>query len=1015
MKNKLLLLTLLAPLAVLFMYFSFDEENVEQPNAAPVQLAAPTDSVKTFPAIMIKEGDKPSRSLGMDQLKVDIKVIGNIAVTTLDMTFYNEKDRILEGELYFPLGEGQTVSRFAMDVNGKLREGVVVEKEQGRVAFESTVRKQIDPGLLELTKGNNFKSRVYPIPAKGYKRIVIAYEQELEEKSEHLIYYLPMHFPDKLKKLDIKAEVFNQKLAPQVQPKSLSNITFNRWEENFVATYHNENVWAKSPIYFAIPKTDHKENIIIEKGADGDYYFYVLTGLELSQGKALTKPKNITILWDASSSRGEQGLSKLELEIIEQYIQEVKPQQTELVIFSNDVREKIIYNTKTGDASALINKIKATPFDGATQYGVINTEALKGEHVLLFSDGLSNFGKKELSPVKQPLFTINTSSKADHSRLRYMAEQTPGHYINLSLRQVAWPELRKHFLYQQQKFVQVSAGNVTEVYPKRIKDFNGIQKGFVGKLKGTETRLKLSFGFDKEMEQATTITMDLDVDKHLTTTGLVEKLWAQKKLAELDLRYEKNKDKITALGKEYGIVTRNTSLLVLDRVEDYVAHKITPPSELLEEYNKLISDQTRGLEKSESEHLARVYADFQERVKWWEKEFKVLEIKTKKDKLIADTVAYRLRGNVSDVATYMNAEPTEEAIQERRESEVVTEIISSEQMQATGSVSYGWSATDDDAMEEDEKAVEAKGGRKSAIALEAWNPDTPYIKELAKVRPAELYKTYLQLKETYKNQPSFYLDVADLFIANDMKEEALRVLSNIAELELENHALLRILAHRLEQLKYYDLAISVYLDVKDIRAEEPQTFRDLGLCYALNGEPQKAVDMLYHVVSNSWDMRFPGIEALAACEMNKVIANASQELDLSGIDEKFIKSMPVDMRVVLNWDTDNCDMDLWVTDPRGEKCFYSHKLTVSGGRMSNDFTRGYGPEEFVIKKALPGEYKVEVNYYGTSSQKLSGPTTIQVKMITNYGREKEQAQEVTRRLGTAKEVLSIGSFSFKHE
>jgi hypothetical protein len=78
---------------------------------------------------------------------VQVQVVGSLAITTWDFTLFNPQDRILEGEFVFPLGEGQTVSRFAMDVNGKLREGVVVDKAKGRQAFEEIVRRGVDPGL----------------------------------------------------------------------------------------------------------------------------------------------------------------------------------------------------------------------------------------------------------------------------------------------------------------------------------------------------------------------------------------------------------------------------------------------------------------------------------------------------------------------------------------------------------------------------------------------------------------------------------------------------------------------------------------------------------------------------------------------------------------------------------------------------------------------------------------------------------------------------------------------------
>lgn len=96
-------------------------------------------------------------------------ITGDIATTTFDMHFYNPNNRVLEGNLIFPLGEGQSVTAFSLEINDRLWKAVIVEKERARVAFETTVRTKIDPALLEQTKGNNYKARIYPIPAKDIK------------------------------------------------------------------------------------------------------------------------------------------------------------------------------------------------------------------------------------------------------------------------------------------------------------------------------------------------------------------------------------------------------------------------------------------------------------------------------------------------------------------------------------------------------------------------------------------------------------------------------------------------------------------------------------------------------------------------------------------------------------------------------------------------------------------------------------------------------------------------------
>lgn len=57
-----------------------------------------------------------------------------------------------------------------------------------------------------------------------------------------------------------------------------------------------------------------------------------------------------------------------------------------------------------------------------------------------------------------------------------------------------------------------------------------------------------------------------------------------------------------------------------------------------------------------------------------------------------------------------------------------------------------------------------------------------------------------------------------------------------------------------------------------------------------------------------------------------------------------------------------------MTDPNGEKCFYGHQLTYQGGLISVDFIGGYGPEEFVLRDAKPGKYKVEANFFADRQQ-----------------------------------------------
>jgi hypothetical protein len=50
-----------------------------------------------------------------------------------------------------------------LDVDGKIIEGVGVEKQAARIAFTKEIRNGIDPGFVELVAENVFRTRVYLI------------------------------------------------------------------------------------------------------------------------------------------------------------------------------------------------------------------------------------------------------------------------------------------------------------------------------------------------------------------------------------------------------------------------------------------------------------------------------------------------------------------------------------------------------------------------------------------------------------------------------------------------------------------------------------------------------------------------------------------------------------------------------------------------------------------------------------------------------------------------------------
>ncbi|MEZ4773072.1 MAG: VIT domain-containing protein [Bacteroidia bacterium] len=936
------------------------------------------------PALLVKsDDDTASHPLSISEIHLNVQVTGNMATTTLDITFFNPMDRLLEGQWYFPLADGQTVTRFAMDVNGKLREGVPVEKTKARVAYEQTVRQQIDPGLAEWSQGNNFKARVYPIPAEGYKRIVIAYQQELPTSAEGWLYQLPMNFPDKVKVFSVDVSVFKQEIEPKTDKNELANLFFSRWEEAYRASQTFNDYLPDQRLAFVVPKGQKDHRAWVEGISRDSAWFYLTAEVPPIPVIKKSSPAKVCVLWDQSHSASGRDREK-ELAVLNQYFESVNNPDIILVPFH--ILPQPAQSFSGQEKAAFTEVVKNLPNDGATRLEALDLKKYEADEFLLVTDGISTFGENEFDFTGKPVHTLTSGNAADFSLLRHIARATGGKFVNLN--QLSTTEAVTTLNSSSLQFISASF-NPTEVSALTPSLPQEVNQTFsmAGILLRDEATITLNYGFNGNVVRSQVIY--LDRLKDAVSAVPVSTIWAGKTLRELDLQHEKNKSRILAIGKRFSLLTRETSLLVLDRVEDYVTHEITPPEELRETYADLLARKKEAETFELLSHLDLVAEGFYSRIEWWKREFaipdKPYEQQSKREDEgrllesnsvhsdLADDGAWSDFGGDDDFGSFDDIGESEEVADETTDEETVT----------------------------------------SDIILREWNPDMPYLTELKAATKSGQFETYLELKSTYAVSPAFFLDVANFFQNEGKDDIALQVLSNIAEMELENHELLRVVARRLQQLGLYDEAIFIFKKITEIRPEEPQSWRDLGLTLADKGQYQEAVDQLYKVVSTPWDTRFPEIGILTAQEMNAVIARSTQPLNLQEIDERLLADLPTDIRVVLDWDADAVDMDLWVTDPRGEKCYYQHTSTEIGGMISSDFTGGYGPEEFLLKKAMKGKYKVQVNYYGTRQQRIAGPTNIQLKLITGYGRKNQQTKQITLRLEAESEVIEVGELSFE--
>ncbi len=136
------------------------------------------------------DGRDVSLTLGFHHVTVEIR--DQIARTVIEESFVNNTDQRLEGQFHFPLPHDASISGFGMWIGDQLIEADVVEKQRAREIYETILREKRDPGLLEWEGGNIFKARVFPIEARGEKKIRITYTQTLPLQNGTFRYHYPL-------------------------------------------------------------------------------------------------------------------------------------------------------------------------------------------------------------------------------------------------------------------------------------------------------------------------------------------------------------------------------------------------------------------------------------------------------------------------------------------------------------------------------------------------------------------------------------------------------------------------------------------------------------------------------------------------------------------------------------------------------------------------------------------------------------------------------------------------------
>jgi Ca-activated chloride channel homolog len=965
----------------------------------PVSIAPPAWRA---PVLQVAGAEQPVR---LTSLKVEVEVAAGVAETRVQMVFLNPNSRALEGKLQFPLAAGQIVSGFALDVDGRLRAAVPVEKARAQQVFEDIARRRVDPGLLQTTVGNNYELRVYPL-MPGRTRTV---ELRIVEPAGARL-QVPLAYAERVANVELTLRVPGATSSPELGGAQALGLRFERETAGgFIARLTKSDVVLPGdPLVVRLPTSAGSGVAVATEERDGQSYFTL--ELPVSQRTApRALPHRVQIVWDASGSGASRKIDR-ELALLDAYFAAARDTSVNLVRVADTAAAPLRFEIRGGDWSALRRALESTVYDGASNLGAVTHDGVSAE-ALWFSDGLATYGAPWRLAFPVPVFAINSAASSDPAALQALAEASGGRSIDLA--NVTREAALNALLRRGSSVAEVAALGAAELVVQSQSAASGrlVVAGVM-----TAPSAEITIRMRDASGALTTRTVVVHAGRNPSRLAALQ--WARLTLASLEGEARTNKFRIRELGKRFGLATHETSLIVLEQVEDYVRNQIEPPAELRAAYDRIAAGTSQRRLESDAARLAQVARRFEQRVSWWNRDF------PKGDRpaplQIAKAEAQSAVGALST--------PTE-ASARRERSDTLREAAKDDARQIPRNAAAPAPATTPSGFaaraESDALARAKKVGRGDAdpadttiaIAITPAVHASASLKRMQAARADEWTRVYLDERRVNGTSVGFFLEAAEFFLAKGdraNRAQGLRALSNLAEMALQNRQVLRLLAYRLQQAGEIEAALPIFERVLELAPNEPQSHRDLGLALAEAGQAQAAVDRLYEVVSGAWDPRFADIDLIALTELNGVVDKARRDgnaIDVSRIDARLLRNLPLDVRVVLAWDADNTDVDLHVIDPNGEEVFFGHNASYQGGVITRDATGGYGPEEFALRLAKPGKYRVEANFFGHRQQVLTSGTGLMLWLSSGFGTAAQRDLRTTIRVKSERgERVVVGEF-----
>ncbi|MDX2093983.1 MAG: VIT domain-containing protein [Kofleriaceae bacterium] len=560
--------------------------------------------------------------LPIKKLGVDIVIENQVARVALDQTFHNNRPETLEGVYRFAIPPDAALQRLAMYVDGKLTESAVVERMRARRIYEELVYRRVDPALLEWAGTGRLSLRVYPLLGNQDKRLMLAYTQSLPRLYGDWSINVPL--PEIDQPVGEVAFDVTVKGCANCEITSTSHrITVERKGEDAQVSYRNtkETIGDSLVLHVRDPRG---QPTVAKHTANGDAYLMVRAPAELPRTAQTYRPRTWVILDDVSASRGALE-RRAQADMIDAFVRELDEEDRLAVIaFDVTARTKLAPTRVLDvDRTALRASLKDEGNVGATDFavaldaatGVLAGVAPEDAMLVYLGDGVITSGARNLDALRTRLagkvtfVGVGVGDGPDTQTLQALAAATGGYATTIDLADdVGWKTFDLVAALHTQRVTGVEARLVdasgapvpSTLYVRSPQLADGEEIELVARLAGggTPAAVELS-GTTRGAPWRRTIQL---ASSAAVDGGYLPRLWAQRHIAarmlakheaviappcapgvgrcstEAELRQQRDEQirrEVVQLGKRYFLLSRHTSLLVLENDAMYAKYDVT--------------------------------------------------------------------------------------------------------------------------------------------------------------------------------------------------------------------------------------------------------------------------------------------------------------------------------------------------------------------------------------------------------------------------------------------------------